>query len=575
MVENKQTAMVANRIELASVLSKIVLVQVISILMVVVSFGQELTELRSFIGNYDYILIGNTQHLKDDCNRIDKSQAYLDLPKGVSPVAAYLYWSGSSQFVSTSPYIDDDVKLNGKKITAQRTWTASARKAGTLYHSYGAFADVSSLIHSSKTIEVSDLWWNNSILCIDRSAYGGWILMVVYSHQALPFKSVHVFDGLKMVNASKPIIHAWNNITIPSCDAQSRIALVTWDADENLSENILIDESIIGVNELGSDRSDLDMDLISLPPTKSFGPSSIVKIDRTAFEDQFVIQLSIVDFISCSDKCDFIVPADTMLFCNTEIDSIDAGMASSSCDLAISFEDIIIGTCPKVVKRNWIGKPKLNLACEASRLVYYPLNCTSFQAINCNAGGMKPVINQNHCSQIIASPFCRPMSENSCVFRENDPNISGQIADAICTAGWNKMEWQNDSEKSLQFNIELSGEEVGCLTSISFFEKVNITQINGDPNRVNYPRNFGVVVFKNDKEIFEMFNNPLQWIGLFRNCVLMELKRFGMMVRPNLHLKYKHLILSIIHIHLSGKLMRCRLMALVRHQFMVRNYLPY
>lgn len=502
MVENKKTAMVANRVKPASILSKIVLVQVISIFMAVVSFGQELTELRSFIGHYDYTIIGNTQHLKDDCNRIEKSKASLDIPMGATAVAAYLYWSGSSQFVSTSPYIDDDVKLNGKKITAQRTWTASSKNAGTLYHSYGAFADITSLIHSSKTIEISDLWWNNSILCEDRSAYGGWVLMVVYSHQALPFKSVHVFDGLKMVNAAKPVIHTWNNISIPSCDAQSRIALVTWDADKDLNENILIDESIIGINELGSDRSDLDMDLISLPPTKSFGPSSIVKIDKTTFEDQFVIQLSIVDFISCSDKCDFIVPPDTTLFCNTEIDSIDAGMASSSCDLAISFEDIIVGTCPKLVQRNWIGKPKLSLSCEESRLVFYPLNCTSFEAINCNAGGMKPVISQNHCSQIKASSFCRPMSENSCVFRENDPNIPGQIADAICTAGWNKMEWQNDSEKSLQFDIQFSGEEVGCLTSINFYEKVNITQINGDPNRVNYPRNFGVVVFKNGEEIF-------------------------------------------------------------------------
>ena len=105
---------------------------------------------------------------------------------------------------------------------------------------------------------------------------------------------------------------------------------------------------------------------------------------------------------------------------------------------------------------------------------------------------------------------CKCKYKRACVFRVNDPSRTN-IADAICMGGWNEKSWQENSEKTISFDIAFGNGEVGCLTSVSFYEKVKkITLASGGEN---FPRKFGLVVLKNGREIFRADNEAtsLEW----------------------------------------------------------------
>jgi len=133
-----------------------------------------------------YSLKWNNGYGITPCELLPESSATLDLDPGQTVIAAYLYWAGPGSG-------DFDVSLNGTPITASRTF-ASVNNANPNLIYFAAFADVTSLITSSGSIEYTfgdlDL---NAILptyCPSGTNFAGWAINVIYEDPALPLNQV-------------------------------------------------------------------------------------------------------------------------------------------------------------------------------------------------------------------------------------------------------------------------------------------------------------------------------------------------------------------------------------------------
>ena len=470
--------------------------------------GQSIDKIQSFSGNYDFVIIGGTTNVKDDCNYNTTSQAKLSLPTGAKIKFASLYWSGSSQPDKYGPFIDDDVNLNGRKVIAEKTWTESRRAENKILHYYGAYADVTSRISRPGLLKISDLWWNNVFACPFDAAYGGWSLLVVYEHPANPYKDFSIFEGLEFVGPNKHIIHRFEDLNIPSCESYAQISMVTWDGKSDISEKLILDKNEISENLIGAEDSDFHAVVVELPEL-SFRKNAIFETEKSV-EDDFIVQYFVLDHIVCNETCQLEVPNDTMIFCTRDLDLSNIGQATADCDVEISYQDIVTEACPKIIDRTWIGTPVQGDLCQEVSLVKYSLNCTSSLNLRCEEGGVAPSLNPNVCPEIIASNICRDSDENSCAYRLVSPDNILNVPDAVCTGGWKNSKWKEDNKNSIVFSVKFDGSEVGCITSLSLYEVAMAKIIQAD---TIYVRNWGLVVRKNGEEIYRntSLETSLEW----------------------------------------------------------------
>ena len=321
----------------------------------VLNFAQSLSPLKTISGNVDYFAIGATMNAKDQCNYSNSSSAYLTLPDAAIIKSVYLYWSGSSQPAKYGPYVDDDVFLNNVKIKADKSWTESRRLERKILHYYGSFADVTHLIKKSERITIRDLWWNNTFGCPFNASYGGWSLVVVFEHPANPFRILNMYEGLEFIGLKQQTIYRLENVEIPSCEGDSRISLLSWDADDQIEDKLFIDNHLVRENVFGSPNSDFSFNKITVPKG-SYSSNSVIRVDFEPADD-FIAQLFILDYGLCEDGCSFDAPNDTVLYENQGLDLTNLGRPTSDCDLVYEYKDIVWSTCPKLIERTWIGTP--------------------------------------------------------------------------------------------------------------------------------------------------------------------------------------------------------------------------
>jgi hypothetical protein len=227
---------------------------------------------RIFIGNIDYLAIGNTFSQSEDRNNCGKNATLsktLTLPAGAIVKKAYLYWSGSG-------LTDNQVKLNGTSVTADNT---KSYNRAILFNYFAARKDVTSLVSASGTYTVSDLNWSNGPLyCFDNSAYGGWALVVVYEQASLPASKIHVnTEKFQFTFPAGNYATTINNINVPgSCSSNAKFTIVAFEGDNYIGEGLTIGGQNFGDNNFrGQSGPNLDILSWNIPTLVTSGSSSL------------------------------------------------------------------------------------------------------------------------------------------------------------------------------------------------------------------------------------------------------------------------------------------------------------
>jgi hypothetical protein len=122
----------------------------LSFLLSVSFYGQNISLYQQFNGRFDFAFIGNTLNNiennnifglpRPSCTINTSSSASLNLNSNDIIESAYLYWAGSGTG-------DFDVKLNNQNISAQRSFSAIQNQSGLPF--FSAFADITSIVKST------------------------------------------------------------------------------------------------------------------------------------------------------------------------------------------------------------------------------------------------------------------------------------------------------------------------------------------------------------------------------------------------------------------------------------------
>ena len=234
---------------------------------------------KTFNGKYDYKVIGNTESTSELCpGEVNNTSANLNLPAGATVAEAYLYWSGSGS-------TDNAVTLNGQTVNATRTFGQNLVDWYWNMHFYGAFAKVTSLVNGNGSYSVNNLSWNKGgQYCQGYSAYGGWVLVVVYEKSSLPNCQLNIYDGFKGHWPAGTMTHNLGQVNIPgTCNPNVELTHVTWEGDNYKGEDLYIDNNYIGNNTLnGSTSPNLDIDTYNITNYVSSNQSSI-KFSTTSY----------------------------------------------------------------------------------------------------------------------------------------------------------------------------------------------------------------------------------------------------------------------------------------------------
>jgi hypothetical protein len=227
---------------------------------------------RLFVGNIDYITIGNTFSQSEDrnnCNKNSTASQTLTLPAGAVVKKAYLYWSGSGA-------LDDKVKLNGVSVTAENTKTYT-RSGGFCY--FGARKDVTSMVTGSGTYTVGELAWSNgSPYCYDNSAYGGWAMTVVYELASLPAAKIHInTEKFEFTYPAGNYSTTINGVKVPAgCSSNAKLTIVAFEGDNYKGEGLTIGSQNFGDNNFrGQSGPNLDILSWNIPTLVTPATSSL------------------------------------------------------------------------------------------------------------------------------------------------------------------------------------------------------------------------------------------------------------------------------------------------------------
>ena len=198
--------------------------------------GQNVTFYEQINGRYDFTFVGNTlntgeNNVQATLSYLTSSSANLNLGSNDVVHRAYLYWAGSGMG-------DFNVKLNGEDINASRTFSHSRNIFGTLYHFFGAFADITTLIQNTGngvyTFSDLDIVADLSAHFIYRTNFSGWAIVIVYENTNLPLNQINIYDGMEGI--PNEINITLDNLNVID-NVGSKIGFIAWEGDSQWAEN--------------------------------------------------------------------------------------------------------------------------------------------------------------------------------------------------------------------------------------------------------------------------------------------------------------------------------------------------
>lgn len=306
-------------------------------------YTQDIELLEQFNGRFDYVAIGNTLNPvenedPENCMIFTSSSANLNLDPDQTIVAAYLYWAGSGTE-------DLDITLNGNAISAERTFNDNRfiGCGGIFFEGifFAAFADITELVQSlgNTTYTIADLDLTTDIdnYCGCGLNFGGWALNVIYQQDSLPLNQVTVYDGLQSVRGSV------NTITIDLTglnvinNENARIGFIAWEGDRNLAvtEELTINGDVIGNPPLNPPDN-------AFNGTNSFtGQDDLFNMDIDVYNIENSISIGDTELsISLSSGQDFVMVNNITVVLNSQVP--DASVLFESIVLECDSRDIVV-----------------------------------------------------------------------------------------------------------------------------------------------------------------------------------------------------------------------------------------
>ena len=268
--------------------------------------GTSISQLRTFTGNVDYAVIGNSFTSTElSCNNLGTRSASLNLPAGSSIEAAYLYWAGSGS-------LDSTVRLNGQTINAQQSWQESFVNGSVLMYYFGARADVTSQVTGSGSYAVSSLSYNTgSPYCSTYGTLGNWALVVVYENSSVTSQTVNLYDGFlgefrgPNGSANSTTLTHYLPVNVPgSCSQSVRLTHVSHEGDSYKGEYLYINGSYKGDNTYnGSTAPNLDIDSYDITNLVGTGSSNISFQTQNYYtngaQEAYINNVFVVKYRSC------------------------------------------------------------------------------------------------------------------------------------------------------------------------------------------------------------------------------------------------------------------------------------
>lgn len=205
-------------------------------------FSQKISLFKQLNGRYDFVFIGNTLNLEENTFQIiprvlTSSSAVLTLNQNDVVEKAYLYWAGCGTG-------DFDVKLNGQKIKASRTFSQQLSNLDF----FSAFEDITPLVQSigSGNYTLSDLDVSAFIQehSLNSTNFAGWAIIVVYKNPNLPLNQINIYDGMQAMPTEVSI--SLTNLNVID-NKNAKIGFIAWEGDAGLavSETLSINGNLI------------------------------------------------------------------------------------------------------------------------------------------------------------------------------------------------------------------------------------------------------------------------------------------------------------------------------------------
>jgi trimeric autotransporter adhesin len=256
--------------------------------------GENVVLRESFAGSISFELAGNSlRNASNECQIINSSSDTITLPGGSTVKAAYLYWAGSGQ----TP--DTQVILNGTTVTADNVYSETFYYNNQNNYSFGAKADVTSLVSGSGTYTVSGLTFDTQTsYCNVGLVFGGWAMVMIYDHTGEPNRVINLFDGFKGFQSSA-ITLTPNNFIVDTNPAGKggKHAHITWEGDAGNSQSnggysetlafngtTLVDSNNPSNNQFNSysnihgDTSGVDIDEYNIGSLMNAGDTSVTTL---------------------------------------------------------------------------------------------------------------------------------------------------------------------------------------------------------------------------------------------------------------------------------------------------------
>ena len=216
----------------------------------VIVFSQNIELYSSFLGKYEFTMIGNTMNTVENgsggpCTILTQSSATLSLSPTQTMIAAYLYWAGSGSLTNG----DLNIELNGTPITPDRTFSNTMGFDNLPI--YGAFKDVSAqvLATGNGIYTVSEFDLNGIIgpYCGTGGNFGGWSIVIVYQDPDATDNLVNIYDGFEKVDGNNPSIEIeLSNLNVLNL-VGNNIGFLSWEGDSGIavSESLKINEQTV------------------------------------------------------------------------------------------------------------------------------------------------------------------------------------------------------------------------------------------------------------------------------------------------------------------------------------------
>ena len=277
---------------------------IVLILQFIFANAQNIDLQHVFGGKYDFTFIGNTLNTDENSfmstpSILTQSSAVLNLASSDVVEKAFLYWAGMGAG-------DFEVSLNGINIISQRNF--DFRLNPSLQY-FSSFADVTTQVQTTGNgiYELSnlDLTSDLSNYYGNRTNFGGWALIIIYTNQALPVNQINIYDGLQAIprNAGESLNIVLNSLNVID-NADAKIGFLAWEGDTNIAVNETLklngnvlsnplnpaDNAFNSTNSVtnSTDLYNMDLDIYDIQNNINVGDTT-ARIDLTSGQDFVMI----------------------------------------------------------------------------------------------------------------------------------------------------------------------------------------------------------------------------------------------------------------------------------------------